>query len=58
MRIYKKRRDVFKNISEVDKTPSPKNDDDNDDSTNGCDAVNIQELFDDKNSDIYFDIIE
>ena len=59
MRLYKKRRDVFKKISEVDKTPSPnKENSDNTETTEGYDAVNIQDLFDDRNSDIYFEIIE
>lgn len=59
MRLYKKRRDIFKKISEVDKTPSPnKENSDNTETTEGYDAVNIQDLFDDRNSDIYFEIIE
>lgn len=55
MRLYKKRRDVFKKISEVEKTPSPKKDDDIKEPTDGYDAVNIQDLFDDRNTDIYYE---
>lgn len=59
MRLYKKHREIFKKIPEVDKIPSSKKENsDNTETTEGYDAVNIQDLFDDRNSDIYFEIIE
>ena len=58
MRVYKKRRDIFKKISDVETTPKIKNEKKVKTSESSeYDGVNIKDLFDDKNTDIYYEEI-
>ena len=59
MRVYKKRRDVFKKISDVDKVPNTSgNVSITAKESSKYDGIDVEDLFDDKTSDIYFEIID
>ena len=58
MRLYKKRRDIFKDISDVETTQKIKNVKKVITSESSeYDGVDIKDLFDEKNTDIYYEEI-
>lgn len=62
MRLFKKRHSIFKKFSDVETVPTPKKKETvtpvKSSKVEGYDSIDIKDLFDDNNTDIYYEEIK